>query len=264
MAKALIIKGADFSANKVTTITFADNPCTGLSFATDSISITGNESVEVEYTVTPADTTDAITWASSNTSVVTVSDGALTAVGIGTATITATCGNFSATATVSVSITYIPNWQYGHAGVQSNAYISHSSNTLTRISAWGSGAQASEYTSPDTASDGTRNLIKLPANTGRVRISYDTTKKTMLYNEQAHIFWAKDVSCELTGHESAALYLSSEDVDVRTSGSATINVPTGANLLVVVMRLASTRTAEDNPATDAETIGLNIEFLLAS
>lgn len=264
MAKALIIKGADFSANKVTTITFANNPCTGLSFATDSISITGNNTVEVEYTVTPADTTDAIVWTSSDTNVVTVLDGVLTAVGIGTATITATCGSFSASATVSVSITYIPNWLYGHAGVQSNAYISHSSNSLARISAWGSGAQASTYDSPDLSSDGRRYLIKLPTNTGRVRISYDTSKKTMLYNEQAHIFWAKDVSCEVSGHESAALYLSSEDVDVRTSGSATINVPTGAELLIVVMRLASARTTTDDPATDAETIGLNIEFLLAS
>lgn len=264
MAKALIIKGADFSANKVTTITFADNPCTGLSFATDSISITGNNTVEVEYTVTPADTTDAIVWASSDANVVTVSDGVLTAVGIGTATITATCGNFSASATVSVSVTYIPNWLYGHAGVQANKYISHSSNSLARISAWGSGAQASEYTSPDTASGGARNLIKLPANTGRVRISYDTTKKTMLYNEQAHIYWGQDVSCDVAGFTDAALFVSNEDVDVRTSGEATLNVPSGANLLVVAMRLASTRTDTDNPATDAETIGLNIEFLLAS
>ena len=112
MGKALIIKGADFSANKVTTITFADNPCTGLGFATDSISITGNESVEVEYTVTPADTTDAITWVSSDTSVVTVTGGILTPVGIGTATITATCGNFSASATISVSIAYIPAYKF--------------------------------------------------------------------------------------------------------------------------------------------------------
>jgi uncharacterized protein YjdB len=66
---------------------------------------TGNLTV----TYTPADTTDlrAITWTSSDTSVATVHDGVVTAVGGGTATITATSAvnnTITATCTVTVNV----------------------------------------------------------------------------------------------------------------------------------------------------------------
>lgn len=262
MGKVLIIKNADFSANKVTTITFADVPCTGLSFATDTINITGSESVEVEYTVTPTNTTDNIIWESSDASVVTVSGGVLTVVGIGTCTITATCGNFTATATVTVNIAYIPNWMYGYAS-QADTFITNNSTSLSRMSAWGSGTQASSYISPDTQTSSVRRLIKLPQNTARVRLSYDLSKRAMLYNNATYFFFAEDVSCGAKGHADAALFVSKVDVDVRSSGAGIATVPSGADLLVISLRLATARTEGDDPATDAETLGLYVEFLPA-
>ncbi|MDR2712931.1 MAG: Ig-like domain-containing protein, partial [Clostridiales bacterium] len=54
-------------------------------------------------TVKPDNTTDkSLSWSSSNTSVVTVNNGTITAVGAGSATITVKCGNASATCTISV------------------------------------------------------------------------------------------------------------------------------------------------------------------
>ncbi len=55
-------------------------------------------------TVTPANSTDAFSWTSSNESVATVDqNGGVTAVGEGVATVTATCGSVKATCTVTVT-----------------------------------------------------------------------------------------------------------------------------------------------------------------
>lgn len=103
MAKALVIKGADFSLNKVSTITFADTvPCTGI--ALDKQSATVNDTLTLAATLTPSNTTDAVIWTSSDSNVATVSSGIVTAVANGTATITATCGTHTATCEVTVQI----------------------------------------------------------------------------------------------------------------------------------------------------------------
>lgn len=106
MSKALVIKGADFSTNKLATIVISDPvPCTGLTMNKSTASLTSLGATEtLSVTKTPADTTDAVTWSTSDSSVATVANGVVTAAGIGTATITATCGQQTATCTVSVSI----------------------------------------------------------------------------------------------------------------------------------------------------------------
>lgn len=109
MSKVLVIKGADFSVNKMDTITFEDGiPCTGISLNRSTISFTRlNESVTLIPTVTPSDTTDGISWSSSNDSVATVnSHGVVTVQGIGTATITAQCGSYTASCTVTVTVIF--------------------------------------------------------------------------------------------------------------------------------------------------------------
>ena len=103
MAKTLIIKGANYSTNKLDTVSFELVPCIGISLSQNTISFTTLTSVTLSATLTPNDTTDTLTWASSDTDVATVVDGVVTAVGIGTATITVTCGNQSATCAVSVA-----------------------------------------------------------------------------------------------------------------------------------------------------------------
>ena len=78
-------------------------PCTGISLSASELTFTAIGSQTLTATVTPEDTTDAIVWNSNTTSVATVSGGVVTAVGNGSATITATCGNYSASCSVSVS-----------------------------------------------------------------------------------------------------------------------------------------------------------------
>lgn len=106
MSKALVISGADFSTNKIETITLEDPiPCTGIALSQSSMSATSLGVVgTLTATLTPSDTTDQVVWTSSDTDIATVADGVVTAVGLGTATITATCGNQSATCSVSVAV----------------------------------------------------------------------------------------------------------------------------------------------------------------
>lgn len=125
MSKALVIKGADFSTNKVATIAINDPvPCTAISITPTTITAnmlgTGGTIVP---TLTPSDTTDTVTYTSSNTNVATVSSsGVVTIVGIGTATITATCGIKTATCSITVAnVEAIANYVVG-ACVPSTGY----------------------------------------------------------------------------------------------------------------------------------------------
>ena len=104
-SKALKIPGVNFSAVALATVTYnegGDVPCTAL--ALDQSTLTFDhvgETKTLTPTKTPSNTTDELSWESSNTNVATVSDGVVTIHGIGTATITATCGTQTATCTIS-------------------------------------------------------------------------------------------------------------------------------------------------------------------
>lgn len=103
MAYTLIMKGANFSTNKLATVSFDAVPCTALALDESTLELTGaGSTATLTATPTPGNTTDTITWASSNESVATVSNGIVTSVGVGSATITATCGTQTATCAVTV------------------------------------------------------------------------------------------------------------------------------------------------------------------
>lgn len=111
MAKALVIKGANFSENKVAKITIAERaPCTGIVLNKSTLTLDDVDMTETLIaSVTPYDCTDAIVWTSSDDSIASVTSGGIvTAKTIGTATITATCGSFSATCDVDISV--VPNY----------------------------------------------------------------------------------------------------------------------------------------------------------
>ena len=102
MSKALVIKGANFSANKLETVELLQSiPCTGVELSQTAISFTSlNSSVQLEATLTPTNTTDSVLWQTSNADCATVSNGLVTCVGVGSATITVSCGTQSASCTV--------------------------------------------------------------------------------------------------------------------------------------------------------------------
>lgn len=103
MAKALVIKNADFELNRVAQVDLSDlKPCTGISLDKSTISATSFAGQTIVATVQPVGCTDTVVWTSSDDQVATVIGGVVSIHGLGTATITATCGGHSASCTVTV------------------------------------------------------------------------------------------------------------------------------------------------------------------
>lgn len=81
---------------------------TGIALSETSVSLAQYKRATLTATLTPAEATTAIIWVSSDETIVTVTKGELTAVGIGSATITATAGEgVSATCEVTVTSTSV-------------------------------------------------------------------------------------------------------------------------------------------------------------
>ena len=262
MAKALIIKGANFSTNKVTTISFGDDvPCTGVSFASDEISISSYTPVNAEYTVSPANTTDSVTWASSNTDIVTVANGVITPVGIGSCTITVTCGNFSDTAIVTVTLAYIPSYTFGqisYNGTDPNDFptIADSQN---RIAVCGSGAQAGTYKCYGKNGASDANIIKLPKNTASVTVK-NTTKSYIHDGTYTRFYWLIDQSCGATGFTDYATFVEEKTLNFYTTQEMTYEVPEGVDACMFMVRTSSSYTSSDDPATIMSNMGFSLTF----
>ena len=85
-------------------ITIAPIPATDITLNTTSQKVETGKSFQLTATVEPSNTTDKVTWSSSNEAVAKVADdGTVTAVKAGTAVITATAGNVKAECTVTVT-----------------------------------------------------------------------------------------------------------------------------------------------------------------
>ena len=87
----------------IVTVTAPSKPATGITLDKTSLALTVGDVETLVATVTPADTTDKVTWASGDDSVASVdAAGKVTAVGVGETTITAKAGSVSATCAVTV------------------------------------------------------------------------------------------------------------------------------------------------------------------
>ena len=154
MSKALKIPGVDFSAVALAQVSYAGGgggSCTDLSLNKSSCSFEAvGDTDTLIATPTPADTSDAITWASSDENVATVVGGVVTIHGIGTATITATCGTQTATATVnqtSIKAEGTPKVLTGF----NPYYQSGNPSIITVTESSDSFAFGNKYTNDDTA-----------------------------------------------------------------------------------------------------------------
>ena len=97
----ITVAADDLSETFTVTVT---QPATSVTVEIAEVTLKVGETHEVEATVSPADSTDNVTYTSSDANVVTVDkDGKITAVGAGEATVTVTAGN--KTATVKVTVT---------------------------------------------------------------------------------------------------------------------------------------------------------------
>ena len=187
MSKALVIKDADFSVNKLTTVEL-DNyvPCTGLSLSQDSITATAiGGTTTLTATKTPANASDDVVWSSSNENVATVADGVVTITGVGTCTITATCGGQTAVCAVASTVTYNMNTDYGHTdgGLYSSTDIASGKDYIGLYSQSRGRMYYSETNTLDgykmctTANeewDG-RYSIPVPANASKIKVTCPTS-----------------------------------------------------------------------------------------
>lgn len=94
-------------------------PCTGVELNISATSVEAEKTVSLTATLTPSNTTDAVSWNTSDDEVATVNNGVVTGVAKGTATITVTCGSFSDTCSVTV-IAYFREPILGYVMSQSN------------------------------------------------------------------------------------------------------------------------------------------------
>lgn len=103
----ITVSASGHDASCKVTVTNKENPVTSISLNKTSEKIylnSDNKTVTLSATVLPLNATNkSITWKSSDTSVATVSNGIVTAKGLGTAVITATAGGKSATCKINVS-----------------------------------------------------------------------------------------------------------------------------------------------------------------
>lgn len=259
MAKTLVIKGADFSANKLATVAFDSIPCTGISVSPSSVTATTDDPVTITATLTPANTTDTLSWSSSDSTVVTVANGVLTIVGNGTATVTATCGNQTATVSVTVNMQKIanPKWEWVTSNVASGLTTYTPSTSLKYITAFGQGTEASAHivsntTSPDVSSP---YAIKLP--TGATKVKVSASVKSGLYDGTgSRICWANDAG-------SSNFIVGVERVDFNDTGvPLEFTAPSGADSFILTMRFTDAQSYESADAC-AEHYGFQIEFLTA-
>ena len=87
-----------------------DKPCTGITLDKVSVTLNVGDTHSIKVTLNPTDTTDEVTYTSSNTSIVTVDkNGKVTAVAEGTATVTVKCGDITANLNVTVNVVETPS-----------------------------------------------------------------------------------------------------------------------------------------------------------
>ncbi len=266
---ALILKGADFSANKVTTITIStdEKPCTGITLDQSAITATELGNTTLTATVTPVDTTDDVIWTTSDATVATVANGVVSVVGLGTATITATCGAQSATCTVTCNeITLSPYFAFGRKSGSSTypnvMFLQTATVNLLIADELREGVR--------TLRNGTSNAslnscpMRIPANTDIVKFSYNSDMRggTIVF------CWLDTTRAGAEAYPTCA-YLVQEN----TENSSAYNqpktweyeVPEGANSFSIIVTPVSSAYADtDTPESIAQAKGIIVKCSVAS
>ena len=240
MGKALVIKNANFSTNKLATDVFSEAiPCTGISLSDSTANMTVIGSTKsLTATLTPSNTTDDVSWTSSNTDVATVNNGVVTQVGVGTATITATCGTQTAacviTAVNTLSFDYVigrynhkadatgADYVYNESGNQAYAAISSESvETTKRI------RRTEPLTYPILLGKGATTITATVPNSTRITAWFTDSKNACDYSIDNPTFdyLAKVISGDASAYDS--------DVPL---GNRTITVPEGADSIAMSLQ----------------------------
>lgn len=268
MAQTLIIKDGDFSTNALDHVIFNAVECTGITLDKNSLAIvtTGNTG-NLVATVTPSDCTQAVHWTSSDENVASVSNGAVTAVGVGSATITATCGSYSASATVTVTEFMDKSILKRLSGmyVNDNNALSNSGSGLTTV------MDSSTYANRGCLAASSGDLVinpekgggfypyPLPKNTKRIKItdtgSSGIKKQLVLWYNLDTPAPSYNTYCAILG---GTVFLSVSD------NPYIVDVPTYTDLPVVDSLAVLFRTYKTGTTfVDADFNDVTIEFLPA-
>lgn len=264
MTKALVITGANFSANRLTTIDLVEDdiPCTGISLSQNTISFTNYTPVTITATKTPANTTDVLSWSSSDETVATVNGGVVTPIGLGTCVITATCGDQTATATITVAITYIPSYAFAQLAYNSSNGILGYSENYNYLCVKGTGDQKTEKAVAASGTPITGGVygIRLPANTDKIKLTL--TNRDNIKNNQwgSVINWLLDESLS-SAYPDYIKRITGTSFNPKTETNLTFTVPDGVDSFVFSIYLAAESPSGTDPADVASGMGLTVEFI---
>lgn len=271
MAKTLIIKDADYSENALTQVTFDTIPCTGITLDNETLSIvtTGNTGTLVA-TKTPADTTDSVTWTSSDSNVATVTNGTITAVGVGSATITVSCGSHSDTCIVTVTEFMNKDVLKKISGIYTNFNnaLSESGSGLTTVQrgtsyakygvlAANSGEKICNYV--DSLATDPFYVYPIPHNAKRVKIT-DTGSSAI--KKQTINWYNLNTPVDLSGYENYCAVLGGSAILSDSNATVIVDIPTYTDLpdpdgMIIMFRTYKTGTT----FADSDFDEVTIEFL---
>lgn len=263
MSKALVIKSADFSVNRVEQITLEDAvECTGITLNKNAVNLNDLTVTETLLpAVTPSDCTQPVIWTTSDNNVATVSNGVVTPVRLGSATITATCGSYSANCTVSVDNVILDS------GFTFATVTNENGKNYASFSAPGGYVRI-------TYAD------RIPQNSPRLRLGlYNVTTD---YYLAPHVFpkGTSKINVKSNGLDNSyscyVFFFASEEVATAAglakmiekltqnatnhSVDYTVDVPDGSDSFVAMVYTQSTYTETDNVDTVASNIGFEITY----
>ena len=268
MGKALVIKGVDFGAQKLATVSFSeDTPCTALSLSDSTKTMTTiGSTFTLTATKTPANTTDALYWATSNEDIATVDDSVVTQTGIGTVVITATCGEQTATCTVTATNaiafnhklsvtaqkhegTYTDYVEVNSAGSNEHyaAIFQQSTPTTKKVNNNTNNAVAGSIYPLILGNNGTTLTINVPSS---IRpIVWFVDKDTMCTYGETHSScaeYAKFISGDASPYDSNV-----------PLGNRTVTIPEGANAVLIGLQKPGSGNAVTEDDISATTIAVS-------
>ena len=261
MSKALVLVGTDFSANKLTTVTLEGGgggvSCTGIALDHNTLDVFSLTAVTLTATVSPSNCTDPVTWASSDSTIATVSNGVVTPLKIGTATITATCGNYSASCVLTVSGKYESDLTFGMLFTQSDAVTAEIPDYSHIAMADHIAYQAPRKYIGRTNSFSDYRLAPhlFPSGTKRIQIK----AKNLASDYSMYLFFMNST----TASDYSANY--AKRIDTISQDGTTIDytavVPEGADSFACHISTNVTYTSSDDPGTAAQTHEFEAIFL---
>ena len=258
MGKALVIKNVNFGTNKIETVSFSNKGCTGVDVSPSSVTFDEiGDTQTLTVVLTPADTTDTVSYASSDETVCTVSDGVVTCVGVGTATITVTCGSVSDTCTVDASeVEYTDlDWNVGLPSTYNTGGLTMGIlNTSAGACIFAGSSIAVSSTKGEVWADGlTVSAMRVPPNADTVRVTMDD-----FIGNTMRIQWFNSKNKPYTQFANSIEYISvSSNTTIKADGNE-FEVPSGADSFLVFVVTNDSRATKTDTSDVAATANIQI------